>query len=283
MFIKVMNFSFRIPSIVPRVFHSIYFILRSLKLRFQGNQKKSVLVLGIYLADRENAIEHIVGVLLKSSNYLVDQKWVALFGKAPSPEVSLVTKKNLHTRMPKYVVLNYLLATTAWRFYDFILFVDDDIWLPEDFIDEFIEIQKHCDFAVAQPARTHNSFISHVITEQVDDVVARQTRFVEIGPVVCMNQAIARELLPFDETTPMGWGFDFVWPKVVEAKNMKMGIIDKVPVDHSMRGGGDQYDTRRTQQAMDLYLSKNNHLRPEEAFVVVKSFNEHLPEFSVEN
>jgi hypothetical protein len=279
---EFMAFYFRIPSVIPRVIHSILFLLRSLKLQIQGTQKKSVLVLGIYLADRDNAIEHIVEELSKSSNYLVDQKWIALFGKAPSLDVSLVTKKIFHTGTPKYILLNYLLSTTAWRLYDFIIFVDDDIWFPAEFIDDFLEIQQHCDFAVAQPARTHNSFISHVITEQVDGAIARQTRFVEIGPVVSMNQAIARELLPFDESTSMGWGFDFVWPKVVETKKMKMGIIDKVPVDHSMRDGGAYYDTVRTNQAMELYLSKNDHVKPEEAFVVVKYFYEYNSGFSVE-
>jgi hypothetical protein len=269
-----MAFNFRIPSVIPRVIHYGLFLLRSLKLQIQGKQKKSVLVLGIYLADRDNAIEHIVEELSKSSNYLIDQKWIALFGKAPSPEVLSVTQKVLYNRMPKYVLLNYLLATTGWRLYDFVIFVDDDIGLPEKFIDEFLEIQTHCNFSVAQPARTHNSFISHDLTEQVDGVVARQTRFVEIGPVVSMNQEISRELLPFDEVTSMGWGFDFVWPKVVEEKNMSMGIIDKKPVEHSMRDGGIYYDNASANKSMELYLSKNNHLKPEEAFVVIKYFNE---------
>ena len=63
-------------------------------------------------------------------------------------------------------------------------------------------------------------------------------------------------IFPFDETSPMGWGFDFVWPWLAEAKGRMIGVIDSTPVDHSMRKQGEAYDRIGQGNAMEQYLSK---------------------------
>jgi len=243
---------------------------QSLSLGMQP--KKSALVLGVYLADRENSIEHIVKVLSEAQTFSVDQKWIALLGEPPTPEVGRVTVSRRFGRTGKFALMNYLLSCTAWRMYDYVIVCDDDIRMPEGFIDRFLSLQERFNFALAQPARTHNSYIDHPITEQSDATLARETYFVEIGPVTSFRADILRLVAPFDESAPMGWGLDFVWPAIVKEHDLHMGIIDAIPVDHSMRAPVTTYDGDTTRQRMQAYLKKNPHLSREAAFTVVNNF-----------
>ncbi|PZU51424.1 MAG: hypothetical protein DI561_16875 [Thauera sp.] len=228
--------------------------------------------MGVYLADRENAIDHIVETLGASQHYSVDQKWISLLGEPPSADVAAVTVSRRFGRTGKFALMNYLLSCTAWRMYDYVIVCDDDIRMTEGFVDRFLSLQEQFDFALAQPARTHNSYIDHPITEQSDASLARETYFVEIGPVTSFRADFLRLVAPFDESAPMGWGLDFVWPAIVKKHNLHMGIIDATPVDHSMRAPVTTYDGDATRQRMQAYLKKNNHLSREAAFTVIKRF-----------
>lgn len=60
--------------------------------------QRRVLVLGIYLADRQNLIRHIVQELDETMRYRVTQRWAALNGEAPAPHVERVTHIKLKQR-----------------------------------------------------------------------------------------------------------------------------------------------------------------------------------------
>lgn len=237
--------------------------------------RKSVLVLGVYLADRENAIQHIVQTFADSDSYLVHQKWISLLGEPPSDDVARVTVNRRFGRTAKFTLMNYLLATTAWRLYDYVILCDDDIRLPPRFTDRFLSLQERFGFALAQPARTHNSYIDHPITEQSDGLLARETRFVEIGPLSSIRADMMRLIAPFDESAPMGWGLDFVWPCIAEQHGLHIGIVDATPVDHSMRPPVSSYNASGTRERMRVFLSANTHLTASEAFTVVNEFPMH--------
>lgn len=262
-----------IPSILLRSASWISIQVRRLITRPRHERsKKSVLVLGVYLADRENAIQHIVQALGESDAFVVDQKWITLLGEPPSEDVARVTVKRRFGRMAKFTLMNYLLATTAWRLYDYVILCDDDIRLPPSFIDRFLAMQERFGFALAQPARTHNSYIDHPITEQSDDFLARETRFVEIGPLTCIRADMMRLITPFDENAPMGWGLDFVWPCIAKQHGLHVGIVDATPVDHSMRPPVSSYAGGGTRVRMRAYLSETAHLTEDEAFTIVKEY-----------
>lgn len=262
-----------LPSKFYRVKSWLSFRQRQKQSLSLGAQpKKSALVLGVYLADRENSIEHIVRTISETKTFSVDQKWIALLGEPPTPDVAGVTVSRRFGRTGKFALMNYLLSCTAWGMYDYVIVCDDDIRIPEGFIDRFLSLQEQFDFALAQPARTHNSYIDHPITEQSDSSLARETYFVEIGPVTSFRADMLRLVAPFDEAAPMGWGLDFVWPAIVKEHNLHMGIIDATPVDHSMRAPVTTYDGDATRQHMQAYLKKNAHLSRDAAFTVVKSF-----------
>lgn len=228
------------------------------------------MVLGIYMADRHNLVRHIVQELHESRRYRVTQRWAALNGEAPAPHVARVTHIKISQRVPKFALLNRLMEGVDIAAYDFILLCDDDIQLPESFLDRLLDRQRKYDFALAQPARTHNSYTDHRIVEQVDGLDARRTRFVEIGPVVSLRRDAAALLLPFDEACGMGWGLDLLWPVVIESANLKMGIIDATPVAHALRPAAQSYGLDEALAHMHAYLEGKPHLAKEQAMVVLE-------------
>jgi hypothetical protein len=232
----------------------------------------SILVIGVYLVDRDNNIGHVVGELNESRNWVVEQQWVALGRGAVPDEVARVTAWRANSPAPKFSLLNRLLAKTDLDPHAFVIVCDDDITLPAGFLDRYLELVLRYDFALAQPARTHDSFIDHAFVERLDGLTARWTRFVEIGPLISIRRDAAPVLLPFDQASPMGWGYDFVWPHLTEQAGLKTGIIDAVAVAHNLRRPVAHYDYETARQAMETYLSERPHLSKEAAFHIVESY-----------
>lgn len=236
-------------------------------------KKGNVLVLGIYLADQENAIEHVVFQMGSSKRYNVTQKWIALRGNPPSENVAKVTVLKVASPLPKNLLLNKILSGEQLQTYDYVIICDDDIRLPGGFVDDFLDLQDRYNFSVAQPARTHNSYIDHFIVERLEGLKARHTRFVEVGPLMSVRRDIVPFILPFDESIPMGWGFDYALPCIAEKHGLRIGIIDATPVDHSMRKPMLNYKYEEAKRAMEAYLSRVPHLSVDEAFRILESYD----------
>lgn len=232
----------------------------------------SVLVLGVYLVDQDNNIVDIVANLSQSQKWSVEQKWVAL-GRAEVPgDVAGHTALKVETPEPKFLLLNRLIEKVDLSRYDFLVICDDDIILPPKFVDSYLGLVLRHKFSLAQPSRTHNSYIDWAFVEQLDGITARWTRYVEIGPVFSIRRDAFSILLPFDETSPMGWGYDFVWPCLLERHSLKMGIIDAVPVAHNLRKPVTHYDHATANSTMEDYLAKRPHLHKEDAFRILESY-----------
>lgn len=169
---------------------------------------------------------------------------------------------------PKFKGINRLLCGLsghAWDFFDCVMVVDDDVRLPRGFLDVYLAAAEANGLALAQPARTLGSSFDHPITLQRPGSVCRLTRFVEIGPVFSIRSVLYDALLPFDESSPMGWGYDLVWPVEVERLGLRMGVVDAAPVDHSFRPSH-SYDESLNRGMMKSYLSRREHLTLEEAY-----------------
>jgi hypothetical protein len=232
-----------------------------------------VLVAGIYLADRENNIVAISRELSQSKRWIVDQQWIAL-GRGAIPDgLAPITVSAVESPTPKFALLNQLLGKLDLDRYAFVLVCDDDIGLPPGFVDRYLELVVAHRFALAQAARSHGSDIGHFFVEELDGLSARWTRFVEIGPVFSMRRDAARLLLPFDEASPMGWGYDFIWPVIIERAGLRMGIVDAVPVDHNLREHGAAYDYDGARKTMAEFLATRPHLSRHEAFSIIESYS----------
>lgn len=231
-----------------------------------------VLVLGVYLADRPHTVEHLMAALGRTTHCGVEQRWIALRGEPATALQRAHTVRVVRQRVPKFRLLNELLRDVDLHAVDHLLVCDDDVRVPRGFMDAFIGWQQHLGFALAQPARTLNSCIDHALVRQRPWLHARRTRFVEIGPVFSLERALFDTLLPFDEASPMGWGYDLVWPLQVERAGAAMGVIDATPVDHSLRERGESYSWQGERQAMSDFLAQRPYLDAREAFQVLRRY-----------
>ncbi len=232
--------------------------------------KKKVLIVGIYLSDERNNIDHIVKNLSCSSQVEVTQKWFAMGNRrSSSPKVAEVTVDIINYRKPKFQILNEVIANEQLSDYDYFMMIDDDISLPEKFIDRFIDLQSKLNFVIAQPARTSNSYIDHPIVEQQRGVIARETHFVEIGPVVSFHKSVYNLILPFDLRSPMGWGYELIWAYRIFRQGLKMGIIDSIPVEHSMRKPVAYYDWEKANKQRDELLKECDYLSLDKCYSVL--------------
>ncbi|HET6550924.1 MAG TPA: glycosyltransferase, partial [Solirubrobacter sp.] len=82
---------------------------------------------------------------------------------------------------------------------DWLLIVDDDVVLPRGFLDRFLAVAEACGLELAQPAHAFGSHAAWEVTRRRPGVLARRTRFVEIGPVTALSARAAAELLPLPD------------------------------------------------------------------------------------
>lgn len=221
-----------------------------------------VLVLGVYLTDQPNNVPAIVRELGRSDRHHVEQRWVALGTPPPADEVAGVTVDAGAVGRPKFVILNELLDDVELDAFDFVLVCDDDITLPDRFLDRFLSLQIRAGLALAQPARTNDSYLDHPIVERQWGVAGRQTWFVEIGPVFCVHRSAYPLVFPFDLTSPMGWGYSNVWASLLTKRGLDMGIIDATPVAHNLRRPVAHYSWEVADTARRLLLERHPYYPP---------------------
>ncbi|MGZ8634584.1 MAG: glycosyltransferase family 2 protein, partial [Solirubrobacteraceae bacterium] len=83
----------------------------------------------------------------------------------------------------KFENLNALLAAHPPAAYDWLLVVDDDVALPRGFLDAFLWAAERTGLKLAQPAHRLHSHAAWPVTRRQPGATARETTFVEIGPV----------------------------------------------------------------------------------------------------
>jgi hypothetical protein len=187
---------------------------------------RKVLVAGIY--GREAArIAHSVNDLRRSTH----QVEVTLGARdATAPELADVTVAD-HLTGGKFENLNVVLANRDLALRDWLLVVDDDVLLPRPFLDRFIAICEALDLAIAQPAQTRRSHAGWRVTRRRGGLVARETRFVETGPVTAFRADVASALVPFPPLR-YGWGLDVHWSALAKEHGWRQGVVDALPVRH---------------------------------------------------
>lgn len=242
-----------------------------IKQHFQAKNtsRKRILIIGVVLADRKNHYNHISSILNNSKNHDVHQVWAVLKANTKFKPSNNIEHAYFDDFIPRSKLINNMIKTYAVGSFDYIMITDDDIRLPADFLDQFLHTQNICDFSLAQPARTPNSITSHPITTQRMELIARETRFVEIGPFVSIRSDAQELILPLDERSPMGWGLDYVWPYILKENNKKMGIIDNTPLAHTLRPVAKSYNSDKALEEMSEYLNLVGHVKETDAHVTL--------------
>jgi len=227
---------------------------------------KKILVLGVYLSEKKNFAREISIAFDSSKYHDIDQKWVAIGNGCITNDYTIY-----HTeKKPKFVILNELLSKIDIKEYDYIIVSDDDVVMKEGFLDKYVDSVEKFDLSLSQPARSIFSELSHVVTKVDSKCIARETNFVEIGPVFMIKRDLYDVILPFDESSPMGWGYDYVWPIIVSKKGLKMGIIDDATVNHGIRKTACFYSASKNHKVMSEFLLRNKHVEIQDSFKILK-------------
>lgn len=224
-----------------------------------------VLVVGIYLADRPNTLSHLIEEFRSAERCEVKQLWC----KMGPGDVPAFAERDTVFRsdgfVPKFVMLNRMLKSEQLDDYDHVIVTDDDVRFRSGFVDCYIGLHERCGLSLSQPARTFNSYITYRITRRQPFANVRRTRFVEIGPVFCISRSAYAWLLPFDESSGMGYGYDLVWPELMRKAGLLMGVTDACPIDHSIRRVGSGYSQGLELKRMHEYLARNPHMPLDQA------------------
>jgi hypothetical protein len=94
--------------------------------------------------------------------------------------------------------------------------------------------------------------------------VARQTNFVEIGPVTAFSRTAAAEFLP-PPPLKMGWGLDLHWGAVAHDRGWRIGVIDALPVRHESRPVGGAYSSADATAEAQRFLATRPYIHAPDA------------------
>jgi hypothetical protein len=196
--------------------------------RAASGEPRRVLVAGIY-GDDAGRVSRALDELRRTDH---DVEFVIGARAEAAPRLRDVTAAT-HLPGGKFQNLNSILADRDPASYDWFLVIDDDVLLPRRFLDRFIAICEALDFGLAQPAQTWRSHAAWQITRRRGGLVARETRFVEVGPVTAFRADVTAELFPFPPLR-FGWGLDVHWSALAEQRGWRLGVVDALPVRHDL-------------------------------------------------
>ena len=94
--------------------------------------------------------------------------------------------------------------------------------------------------------------------------VARQTAFVESGPLVGFHRSTFDSLLPFPPLRA-GWGLDSYWSAVARENRWAIGVLDAIPVRHGLRRIASAYDRDEAIAEARRFLVDRPYLKASES------------------
>jgi hypothetical protein len=164
----------------------------------------------------------------------------------------------------KFENLDALLAERPYGEHDWLLVVDDDVELPRGFLDCFVLVCERFSLQLAQPAHRARSHAAWPQTRRRARSVARETRFVEIGPVTAFSRTTFTTLLPFPPLR-MGWGLDAHWGALAHRHGWRCGVIDAVAIRHIAAPAADAYSRAAAIAEARAFLAERPYVRATDA------------------
>ena len=164
----------------------------------------------------------------------------------------------------KFENLNALLETHPVTDADWLIVIDDDVALPSGFLDMFLFLAERFAFEIAQPAHRQRSHAAWRVTRRRRGCVARETSYVEIGPVTAFHRTTFDALLPFPPLR-FGWGLDLHWSALAREHGWREGIIDATPIRHGLRRIAASYDRSDAVAEAREFLAERPYTSADEA------------------
>lgn len=215
---------------------------RSLDREAAAQPRRRVLVLTVAREDAENRVAEARAELARSRH---DVEHVV----APA------------TTAGKFERLGELLDGRELDDVDWLLVLDDDVDLPRDFLDRFLAAAERAGLLLAQPAHRLRSHAAWDVTRRVPGAIARETTFVEIGPVTAFARETFDTLLPFPEGLRMGWGLDAHWSAVAAERGWPIGVVDATPVGHVLRPAAADYPREQAIAEAGEFLAGRDYVK----------------------
>jgi hypothetical protein len=159
----------------------------------------------------------------------------------------------------KFDNINAAIAKHPIANFDWLILTDDDVELPQDFIDLAMLFSVGNSLKISMPAHRFHSYKSFSVTERSWASTVRLTNFVEIGPVTIINRDAFSGLVPFPSLR-YAWGLDILWSEIAKMERWRLGVIDAIPIRH-IRPVGRSYSANAAQiEAVEFLARKGVHL-----------------------
>ncbi|MGD0204776.1 MAG: hypothetical protein ABSC20_12860 [Candidatus Bathyarchaeia archaeon] len=249
------------PEIRDYVYRAV--LKRTLRMHLppslpKPNKVLRILAICCYMADRPNLADKLVESVEEAKSVKIDLVITNNTSCQPSNATAPYVKYTLLGK--KFVSVERIIREQLKPYHNYVIIVDDDVKLPIEFFDKYFKIVNGFGLIVSQPAASSDSNAPcGKASKQITQSIAHLTQFVEIGPVTCFEKR-AVQLCPFVGGSPMGWGLDFVWPRICREKRWPMGVVDFVPVQHKIREVAENYESQKEYLLMHEYLSKVAHV-----------------------
>lgn len=155
---------------------------------------------------------------------------------------------------PKPVIWNDLLPEYGDS--DLVLFTDDDISFPTDFLKQYASAVERLNADLAQPALTATSYHSFAHQLARPGIAAREVTWAD-QMVFSMTRRLLAQATPFPtDAGKASWGIEFVARQVLLREEWRCFIIDETPVEHSFRPLFSSYSTEESLREMAAFLAK---------------------------
>lgn len=196
---------------------------RALRRQADAAPERRVLIVGVEVPGRPDDIHRVTRALATSRHEVT---------------VSLVPMGD----RGKFANIDAAIAAASapLAHFDWLVVTDDDIAFAPGFLDDYLAIATAADLSLSQPAHRALSFTTFEMTRRNAFSLARETRFVEIGPLTVIRANAFADLVPFPASRYC-WGIDLLWSALSQRKGWKMGVVDGAPVGH-LRPVGASYD-----------------------------------------
>jgi hypothetical protein len=131
----------------------------------------------------------------------------------------------------RFAHFNFLYRSKSVEEGAWVVLADDDALFVKGGLVETINLMERSGFSLAQPSHSVLGWWTSLFNIARPFSLARDTNYVEQGPIVIIESSFAKEILPLPEDNDMGWGIEAEWFKAKQGR-FRIGVIDACRVAH---------------------------------------------------
>jgi hypothetical protein len=134
----------------------------------------------------------------------------------------------------RFAHFNSLYRSKSVEKNSWVVLADDDALFVKGSLSETIALMERSGFSLAQPSHSVMGWWTSLFNIARPFSIARETNYVEQGPIVIIESSFANEILPLPEDNDMGWGIEAEWYQA-KLGRFRIGVIDKCRIAHWYR------------------------------------------------